>query len=237
MKRVICAVFCAMFGLPGLWAAGADELVEAFYECPCGAKARVDSIVAAAPTDSLPALLQRADEQYFEPTSPDYCEGVMGLFLTAALPRLEDETERDVAQWKLESVCQINAEGSAAPDFTFDLLDGPTGVTLSQFRTEGERLLLLFYDPDCGHCAEVIDRLKELPVKVLAVCVDSTPERWAETAPSLPEAWVKAFDRSNLPETEIYLLRALPDVYLLDAQGRVELKNPAPERLINRLKQ
>lgn len=236
MKRVIFLLAMVVL-LPGLRASGADGLVEAFYACRQRAQAQVDSIVAAAPADSLPELLQRVDGLYFEPTSPDYCEGLMALFLRAAMPRLGDETERDVAQWKLESVCELNAEGTAAADFSFDLFGGPQGLMLSEFRAEGERLCLLFYDPDCGHCAEVIARLNDLPVKVLAVCVDNTPERWAATAPGLPAEWAKAYDRSDIPESEIYMLRSLPSVYLLDGRGRVELKNPAPERLINFLKQ
>lgn len=233
MKRIGLLLLAVIFLLPGLRA----QTVEDFYACPGRVKALVDSIVASVPADSLPAILERADRQYFEPSSPDYCEGVMAIYLRAALPHLTDETEREVAQWKLEAVCELNAEGSEPADFNFDLLDGPQGVSLRQFLPEGERLCLIFYDPDCGHCSEVIASLTDLPVNVLAVCVDSTPERWAESAPALPEAWSKAFDRSDIADNEIYMLRSLPEIYLLDSGGRVELKNPSASRLINYLNQ
>lgn len=233
MKRIGLVLLSVIFMLPGLRA----QAVEDFYACPCRVKARVDSLVASTPTDSIPGLLESVDRQFFDPASEDYCEGIMALYLRAALPRLKDETERDVAQWKLEAVCELNAEGTEAADFSFDLLNGPEGMTLKTFRPEGERLCLLFYDPDCGHCSEVIARLRELPVAVLAVCVDSTPERWVETSPELPEAWAKAFDRSDIAENEIYMLRSLPGIYLLDSEGRVELKNPSVSRLIKYLNQ
>ena len=229
MKRIGLLLLAVIFALSGLRA----QTVEDFYACPCGVKARVDSLVAATPADSLPALLERADRQYFDPASPDFCEGIMALYLRAALPRLEDETERDVALWKLKSVCELNAEGSEAADFTFDVFDGPQGLTLRAFQPKEGRLCLLFYDPDCGHCSEVIAELAGLQVPVLAVCVESSPERWAESAPALPAPWTKAFDRSEIPDSEIYMLRSLPAIYLLDAEGRVELKNPSASRLIN----
>lgn len=233
MKRIGLVLLAVIFCLPGLRA----QAVEDFYACPCRARAQVDSLVAATPTDSLAALLERVDRLYFDPASDDYCEGIMAMYLRAALPRLADETERDVAQWKLEAVCDLNAEGSEAPDFNFDLLDGPKELTFKESRPKDGRLCLLFYDPDCGHCSEVIGQLRDLPVSVMAVCVDSTPERWAETASALPEVWIKAFDRSEINENEIYMLRSLPGIYLLDAEGRVELKNPSVRRLINYLNQ
>lgn len=233
MKRVLLAVLAVVFVAVGVWA----QRVEDFYACPCRVKARVDSVIASAAADSVPAILERADGQFFDPSSADYCEGIMALYLSAAIPRLVDETEREVAQWKLNEVCLLNAEGTPAADFSFDLLDGRQGLTLREFMPGDERLCLLFYDPDCGHCAEVIAALSALEVRVLAVCVDSTPERWAESAPELPTQWAKAFDRTDILENETYMLRSLPGIYLLDSHGMVELKNPSPERLINYLNQ
>lgn len=231
MKRIFL-VFVLVATACGLHAGDVEE----FYAAPEAARARIDSLVASTPADSLPGLLERVSDLLFEPTSPSYCEGLMALYLEAALPRLADETEREVARWKLEEVCRVNAEGTEAADFRFDLQGGPRGCRMSRY-LKGQPLCVVFYDPDCRHCAQVIKELEGLSarVNVLAVCVDSTPERWAETCGSLPGGWARAYDRSDVSENETYVLRGLPSIYLLDADRRVVLKNPSAQRLINYL--
>lgn len=233
MKRSIFAFFAALIAFTGLRAG----IVEDFYLTPERVKARVDSVVAATPADSLPDLLLHVDELFFDPTSKTYCEGIAALYLQAALPRIADETEREVALWKLNDVCALNAEGTPASDFRFDLDGGPRGLSLSRY-LKGKPLCIVFYDPDCHHCSEVINELSPSlagNVNVLAVCVESTPERWEETRGALPLGWARAFDRSDIAETEIYMLRSLPSIYLLDADHNVVLKNPSASRLLNYL--
>lgn len=234
MKRFVFAVLASVMTLAALRAG----IVEDFYLEPERVAAHVDSVVAATPADSLPGLLQRVDDLFFEPLSPTYCEGIAALYLRAALPRLTDEIEIDIARWKLNEVCLLNAEGTPASDFTFDLFGGPRNVTMSRY-LKGQPLCLIFYDPDCSHCAEVIRELGELSrlVNVLAVCVESTPERWEETCGSLPRGWGRAFDSGNLVETESYMIRSYPSIYLLDADRNVVLKNPSASRLLNHLSQ
>lgn len=232
MKRISLAFLACTLALAGIRAG----VVEDFYLTPERSRARIDSIVAATPADSLPQLLQQVDELYFEPTSKLYCEGIAALYLQAALPRIADETEREVAAWKLNDVCMLNAEGTPAADFEFDLYGGPRGLSLSRY-LKGQPLCVVFYDPDCHHCREIISELENLAdhIKVLAVCVESTPQRWQETCEALPRGWARAFDRSDIAETEVYMLRALPSIYLLDGNHNVVLKNPSPQRLLNYL--
>lgn len=232
MKRIVFALLITLAALGWLRAG----VVEEFYLRPDCARARVDSLVAATPSDSLPGLLNAASDLFFEPISPTYCEGLMSLYLQAALPRLEDETEREIALWKLNEVCALNAEGTPAADFSFDLAGGPRDVALSRY-LKGQPLCIVFYDPDCRHCSQVIKELDSLAahVNVLAVCVESSPERWAETRDSLPSGWARAFDRTDIPENETYMLRGLPAIYLLDADHNVVLKNPSAGRLLNYL--
>ncbi len=234
MKRVALFLYVFVAAACGLRAG----VVEEFMQAPELARQRVDSVVAATPADSLPGLLSRASDLYFEPTSDLYSEGLMSLYLEAALPRLEDETEREIAEWKLNEVCRVNAEGTEAADFKFDLDGGPRGCRLSRY-LRGQSLCVIFYDPDCRHCSQVIKELEGLSarVNVLAVCVDSPEDRWAETCGSLPGGWARAYDRSAISENDTYVLRGLPSIYLLDGEHRVVLKNPTAARLLNYLAQ
>ena len=232
MKRIVFAFVAIVAAACGLRAGEVEE----FLRAPGCSRARIDSLVAATSTDSLPSLLNRVSDLFFEPASPDYCEGLMALYLEAALPRLQDDMEQEIARWKLEEVCRVNAEGTKAADFKFDLDGGPRGCRLSRY-LRGQSLCVVFYDPDCRHCSQVIKELEGLSarVNVLAVCVDSTPERWAETCGSLPKGWARALDRSDISENDTYVLRGLPSIYLLDGEHRVVLKNPSAQRLLNYL--
>lgn len=225
MKRILPLILLAVALI-----ARADEVAD-FYSEPAAAKARIDSLMAA--TADPAAMLEQADSLYFTPGSPTECEALYALYLQAAIPRLEG-TDRQVAQWKLNDVCLRNAEGSPAANFEFALASGPQRVKLHKFM-KGKPLLMLLYDPLCHHCQEVISALDNANVSsklpVLAVCVESTPELWEESRTGLPQGWIAAFDRSAITETDLYMIRSLPSIYLLDGQRNVILKNPSLDRL------
>jgi len=181
----------------------------------------------AAKNNALSELMRRAEE-----TLLDSDEARMAEFLRAALQtgRLSD-SEVATAEWMLHDVCERNAPGSQAADFRFSTPEGME-QTLHTFRP-GEPLLVIFYDPDCDHCRKVIAELSdisELPA-VLAVCIETTAKRWEQTRNALPEGWIKAFDLSGILENDLYVIRTMPSVYLLDGNRNVILKNPQPCQL------
>lgn len=186
----------------------------------------------AAACGALPKLLEAAETQLF-----DTDEARMGEFLTAALAsgKLSD-SDRGTAEWMLHDVIEVNAPGKIAAEFRFATAEKSENSLLGYL--PGKPLAMILYDPDCSHCTEVIEELSGLGslVDVLAVCVESTPKRWEQTRGSLPADWVAAYDRSDVMANDIYVIRRLPSVYLLDADRKVILKNPAPGDLLNRLK-
>lgn len=206
---------------------------ENFYSRPDSVATMVAEQVATTPTNQLPTLLEQADSLWFTPGSPTECEALYALWLEQALPRLT-ATDAEVAQWKLNGVCRLNAEGSAAADFTVKLADGKQ-VKMSRY-LPGQPLLVVFYDPMCRHCHSTISALAKLNLpsrrlNVLAVCVEGSNELWADTRDALPQGWRAAYDLDRIVDNEIYLIRSLPSIYLLDAQRKVLLKNPPVERL------
>lgn len=226
MKRIFSLIYLCVALL-----CRADEVTD-FYAGPAAVKARVDSLMAATADPSK--LLEQADSLYFTPGSPSECEALYALYLQAAIPRLEG-TDRQVAQWKLNDVCLRNAEGSPAANFEFALASGPKRVKLHKFM-KGKPMLMLLYDPECHHCQEVISELDSANIAaklpILAVCIESTPELWELSRSGLPQGWISAYDRSCISENDIYMLRSLPSIYLLDGQKNVILKNPPLQRLL-----
>lgn len=186
----------------------------------------------AAAAGQLRELMEAAETKVF-----DVDEERMAQFLRAALAtgRLS-ESETSTAEWMLHDVCEVNAPGSEAADFRFGTPEKSENTLLTHL--PGKPLVMILYDPDCDHCREVIAELADLgqQIDVLAVCIDSTFKRWEVTRSALPGDWVKGFDRSGITENDIYVVRTLPSIYLLDSSRHVVLKNPSVERLLTTLK-
>lgn len=112
---------------------------------------------------------------------------------------------------------------------------------LSLHGTPAPRLLLLFYDPACSHCAEILDALQESPaltrliaageLAVLAAYTEGDRRLWDETKAALPQEWTVGIDNSRIVERELYSLPAMPVIYLLDKDKRVLLKDSSPAGL------
>lgn len=208
-------------------------LVDRFRLDPVATAAWVDSIVDSTPQSDLPQLLLEADSLYFATDAPEHCEALFALFGHRALDRLTDELERETLLWKLNDICAVNAEGTLAADINMRLASGHD-VTLGRFMP-GTPLVLFIYDPMCRHCLDTMRELKDIPAKVLALCTQASYETWQDTRPGLPPHWTAAFDLDDLPQTERFVLRSMPQVYLLDAERNVVLKNPSLTHLMQRL--
>ena len=109
--------------------------------------------------------------------------------------------------------------GAPAPDFRLPRLDGGE-LSLSAFR--GERVLLVFSDPDCGPCDELAPRLQQLhlerpDLQVLVVSrrdVEVNRAKAARLELSFPIVLQKQWEISLQ-----YAMFATPIGYLIDEQG------------------
>ena len=73
-------------------------------------------------------------------------------------------------------------------------------------------------------------------MKVLSVCIEGETEGWKNIL--APEGWIDGCDKQRiLVEEDLYDLRNLPAIYLLDAEKRIILKNATLQRLEQTLKQ
>lgn len=103
----------------------------------------------------------------------------------------------------------------------------------------GEHLLLVFYDPTCFHCSEILAELHEnslltnlihdKTLTVLAVYTEGDRKLWEETKEAMPQDWIVGIDDSHIVDHELYNLKAMPTLYLFDAGKRVILKDASVE--------
>lgn len=193
---------------------------------------------AAADSTCLDLVNDLAEHYLDDPNSPMRDKEYYILFLEGLLrlPGLS-EAERLRPAYKLE-MARKNRPGTTATDFAYT---DRHGNRRTLHATCGNRLLLLFYDPACSHCSQILDGLRESAViaglianrelAVLAVYTEGDRRLWDETKASLPREWSVAIDESRIVERELYTLPAMPVIYLLDGQKTVLLKDPTPAEL------
>lgn len=193
---------------------------------------------AAADSVTLRIVNDLAEHYLDNPNSPMRFEEYYILFLEEylRLPGLS-EYDRIRPAYRLETA-KKNRPGTVATDFSYT---GRNGNRQTLHGTRGKRLLLLFYDPACSHCSEILDALHENPLlaelisskelTVLAVYTEGDRKLWDETKESMPQEWIVTIDDSRIVERELYALPAMPVIYLLDAGKRVILKDAPLERL------
>lgn len=185
-------------------------------------------------------------EKYlYEPESPVCDEELYIPVLRAVLasPLLE-EVDKVRPAYLLELVLR-NRVGKRATDFVYTLADGQTGRLHG---VEAEFLLLYFYDSDCHVCRETVRELSASPLvkrlisenrlKVLAVYTEGDEAVWRAHLPEMPADWIVSYDDAvSVKSEEIYDLKFMPTLYLLDKHKKVLLKGTTYEHCLDFLRQ
>jgi hypothetical protein len=120
-----------------------------------------------------------------------------------------------------------------ANDFEYTLKDGTTGRLHD---IDADYTILMFNNPDCPMCREIIDEIGASPmlnemqelgrVRVIAVYPDSDLEAWHRYHAQMPRRWIVSYDDGCfLDNNDLYNLSAIPSLYLLDAHKRVIIKD------------
>lgn len=133
-----------------------------------------------------------------------------------------------------------NRPGDTAADFVYTLASGRTG-RMSDLRNDW--LILFFNNPGCPACRDIMDELAQSPViedmiaagklQVLAVYPDEDLTEWVKYGESFPRTWIYGRDASQtIRDEELYDLRAIPTVYLLDKNKQVVFKDVMDVRQI-----
>ena len=199
-------------------------------------KAEADSVVFAYFTDAYEKYL-------YDPNSPLRNESLYVSVLQHIVdaPVLDDVSKIRPAH--LLELALKNRVGAPATDFTYTLADGRKA---NLYGIKADYVLLFFYNPDCPACKEITDQLAASDLvkdavgkgrlKILCVYPDEDLTAWKNHLSYLPASWVNSYDESlTLKNDEIYDLKAIPTLYLLDKDKKVLLKDVTFERVIEYL--
>lgn len=137
----------------------------------------------------------------------------------------------------------LNRMGTVAADFRFS---DKNGRTHTLHGIEAPMTLLFFSNPGCEACMNIIQVLKgdqrissmisSGALAVLNIYIDEDLQSWREYMPIYPEEWYNGFDPDLMIRTDnLYSVRAIPSLYLLDKDKRVIMKDAPENKLFNYL--
>lgn len=183
-----------------------------------GLAARLDVL----PQEEAVPVLEKVEKYLYDPNSPVRNEDLFGHLAgkMAASEATPDSLRTHYAY--LAEKCALNAVGTKAADFLFT----QNGRVRSLYSVEGDKILLIFGNPECTACRELhaaLDAMEGIPEMIASgklALVEVNPDE---------DAIAKAeTDKS-------YHIRAIPSMYLLDADKTVLLKDAPAERILTYL--
>ena len=135
--------------------------------------------------------------------------------------------------------------GSKAPNL---VLRDTSNFIHNLYAINKDLTMLIFYDPDCGHCKEVVSDVKQnydewlnngISIEVIAICVELDRDKWIEFINNYDTGdWINVaefktyvdgeFNRQNDPFVtpfpyvkQIYDINGTPKIYLLDKDKNI----------------
>ena len=202
----------------------------------------LDSLALNGERKPLLKVMEQMEHYFFDPNSPVldeemYLRALNGIMAAKSL------TDLDKMQYEYQHrICSLNRAGTPAADFVFEQLNGKKG---SLYGIKGDYTLIFFNNPGCHACGEILENIVNSPVaemvsngkvKVLAMYIDEDFQAWKENRSKFPHEWIYAHDHKMiLRDNNIYGLRAIPSLYLLDKEKRVILKDAPVGKVISYL--
>ena len=150
----------------------------------------------------------------------------------AVQSRWLDEYERMPYEYDL-GMARKNRVGRVANDFTYTLASGRQG-TLHAIKAG--YTLIFISNPGCPMCRDIKEQIVASPLlggliergelKVLVIYPDADLQAWRNHLGDYPAKWINGYDAALAIEKEqLYDLKAIPALYLLDARKRVMAKD------------
>ena len=173
-----------------------------------------------------------AENYLANPNSPIRNEDSYIAFLNEILKREELNDIDKLRARELLRMIRKNRPGSVAADFSYITADNQIGSIHS---IRAAHTILFFNNPGCEECETIKEVMINTPVfatgeelAIAAIYIDNNIAEWKAT--DYPNAWINA-QTSAIDENMLYDLKAMPTLYLLDAQKRVILKDATLEQI------
>lgn len=122
-----------------------------------------------------------------------------------------------------------NLIGNVAPNLKL-VTDKNTWISLHDVKAK--YIVLLFWEPSCGHCKKVIpevlktyEKYKSHGLEVFAVYTQYKKDEWEETIKERNMVFINAYDPYNISNfRDLYDIYSTPVIYLLDKDKKIVAK-------------
>lgn len=191
----------------------------------------------------FPAAVEFAEEVFYGVNS-DFRNEELYLPFAATLAKFEGIDSISRERYAQEAInCSKNRIGAVAADFHYTTKDGRRSTL---HKTAGEYILLFFSNPGCTACKEIIGTLdqslavqklfSEGRLTVINIYIDEDLAQWYKYMPIYPENWINCHNEDlKIRGENLYDVRAIPSLYLLDREKRVILKDAPVNILMDQL--
>lgn len=202
---------------------------------PATARESISALMRGAEADKamFEYFCSLTERYLYDPNSPLRDEELFIPVLEYIVASPNVESIMKVRPQELLTMALKNRPGFRATDFGYVAIDGRVGrmsTILSDYT------LLFFNNPGCHACGEIMQQINESKVldmmltrgqlTILALYPDNDMKEWRKYATQIPSRWINAYDRSQrISEMELYDLKAIPTLYLLDSDKNVLLKD------------
>ena len=171
-------------------------------------------------------FLALADKYLYDPNSPYRNEERYLLFLKYAADYSLQAFINNPRYQKHFVQVQKNRVGQKATNFRYITQSGEKG---NLYNLQSKYILLFFHDPSCEECQLVKQQLEsqqlnfaQRGVQIVAVYIDEEVDAWRK-AQYLPY-WLSVY-APDIDKQDLYDIKALPTLYLLDSNKKVLLKD------------
>lgn len=199
----------------------------------------------AESTGSKPikSISELADLYLFDTASPMQNDTYYIIYADAALGAGIKGVSAERLKY-MRRIAASNLPGTRGKDFTFVNPAGDSISIVEAIREAGINLLVL-YDPDCDHCEQVIEMLRNSDdiqglvsngqLQILLIYPEGDYEIWKSRLPKVAKGWINGFAEEWIDSdgNEHYYLRDRPTMYLIDANGTVIAKDIKADNAIS----
>jgi len=185
-------------------------------------------------------FFQGLGEKYlYDPNSPVRNERFYCSLLEPYLASTLIDDDWKIRPGKQYELAQKNKVGTKALDFTYTLKNEAES---NLYGVKSKFLLLFFHNPGCTDCKEQREKIlasslltklqEDGSLKVLSLYPDQDLSEWKKYYSELPDNWINGYDKqAKMKDEEVYDLKAIPSLYLLNDQKIVLLKDARFEEI------
>lgn len=177
-------------------------------------------------------FINLSEKYLYNPNSLFYNERLYLTVLDCILDSSIDSVKK-IRPKRQKELINKNRIGTKANDFVYTLKNNRQN---NLYSLNTPYIILFFMNPECSACSDLIDLLKnnvlinemldEKKLTILSLYIDDYLDVWKEYLCELSPKWINAYDdKQVIVEHELYDLKAIPSLYLLNDNKIVLLKD------------